>query len=403
VQLSFISLKFLLISGSAIVLLPLLRGWMRQVAFLLINLAFVAGFLLGPKSAAVAVAFILTGYAITLLIRRWPIWGFRGGLVFYVLLFVYLRNYGILASVLPESLLAKGLITVGLSFLFFKIVHVMIETSSGTLGPLTFPQYLNYCLNFTAYMMGPIQRFQDFRDQWTGEKEAIPLTFEAHLDALLRILIGFVKAYVIADAISPYALAESPDLLTMPLSELVLGIYAFYFFLYFNFSGYCDVVIGVGCLMGVRPPENFDKPYLARNISDFWNRFHRSLTQWLTDFVFSPAYKWALTTKGGAKRPLLSMNLSLMLTMVVSGLWHGTTLGFLLFGVVHGLYFVAFRTGEALFTRRFGKKRLRAFRKSRLVTVLSVATTLTAVSLSFVFFRLEAASALAVLGRLVGL
>lgn len=178
--------------------------------------------------------------------------------------------------------------------MFFKIVHVVVDASGGTIGRLDLLTYLNYCLNFATFMMGPIQRYQEYEAQWSGREEVRAPTFEAHLDAVLRILIGLVKAYVVSAYLSFFTLAGF-DPFAMPVSELLLRLVAFYFFLYINFSGYCDIVIGTAMLLGLRPPENFDKPFLARNIADFWLRFHRSLTQWLTSYVFSPLYKWTLT------------------------------------------------------------------------------------------------------------
>jgi D-alanyl-lipoteichoic acid acyltransferase DltB (MBOAT superfamily) len=313
-----------------------------------------------------------------------------------------MRDYEFLHWALPESMLTNILSTVGLSFLFFKIVHVMIEARSGTLCSLEFLTYLNYCLNFTTFMMGPIMRYQDYYAQWHGQKQAIPLCFETHLDAVLRILVGLFKAYVIADRLVPLALAHNSDILGLPLSVLLLRIYAFYFFLYFNFAGYCDVVIGIGSLLGVRPPENFNKPFLARNISDFWLRMHRSLTLWLTDYIFSPAYKWALEKDWFVSRPLLAMNIALLLTMLVSGLWHGTTLSFLLFGLAHGVYFIIYRTWDTLGAKRFGKKSLREWRRRWSFQLLGMFITFNAVAFSLIFFRLDEKQALQVFARFFG-
>ena len=402
-QVSLVSPEFLGLALAVAIALAVLGGLTRQLIFLAANLAFIWAMLLGTAGAIWTIAFCLLGYGLTAVVFRWPRWGFRVAVTLYVLLFVYLRSYTFVKWVLPESALAQGLATVGLSFLFFKVIHVMIEARSGTLGPFGFLTYLNYCLNFSVFMMGPIQRYQDFEAQWTGRRQAVALTFEAHLDAVLRILVGLVKAYVIAEWIAPHALTDSPDLLSLPHSALLLRIYAFYFFLYFNFSGYCDVVIGIGSLLGVRPPENFDKPFLARNISDFWMRFHRSLTQWLTDFVFSPTYKWALGQQFFASRPLLAVNLALMLTMTVSGLWHGATPGFLLFGLVHGLYFVVFRSWETLVHQRLGKQWLRRWRRNWFVDKVNMLLVLSAVAFSMIFFTLGARRGLELFGRLMGL
>ncbi len=394
--------SFLGLAIASALCLAVLGGIARQLIFLTANVLFVGGMLLSPEGAVSTVLFCVVGYVIVKWILSGSRWSFPVGLFTYVVLFAYLRNYGFLGWLLPGFALTHSqFATVGLSFLFFKIVHVMIEARSRTLGPIDFLSFSNYSLNFTTFMMGPIQRYQDYAGQWSGREQAIPLTATAHIDAVLRVLVGLVKAYVIADRLGPYALSDSTDLMTISRLTLLSRVYAFYFFLYFNFSGYCDVVIGLGSLLGVRPPENFDKPFLARNISDFWFRFHRSLTQWLTNYVFTPAYKKALTSFYFSTRPLLAMNVALLLTMLVSGLWHGTTISFLLFGLVHGLLFVIFRTWESLATKRYGKLRLRAWRQRPTVHLVSVLATMSAVALSLVFFRLDVDQALQVFARLM--
>jgi D-alanyl-lipoteichoic acid acyltransferase DltB (MBOAT superfamily) len=300
-----------------------------------------------------------------------------------------MRSYDFLKWMLPESLLTQVLSTIGLSFLFFKIVHIMIEARSGTLGQLHFLTYLGYCLNFVTFMMGPIQRYQDFYRQWHGIEQAIPSQFEAHLDALLRVLIGLVKAYVLADRLEVLALRPDTDVLGLPFLDLLVQVYAFYFFLYLNFSGYCDVVIGVGSLLGLKPPENFNLPFLSRNIADFWLRQHRTLTLWLTDYVFSPLYKWTLGRPRLASSPLLAANIALLITMLVSGLWHGTTVNFLFFGLTHGIFLIVYRIWDALLIRWFGRQAVKAWRQKWQVQFVGMILTFNAVAFAFIFFRLD--------------
>jgi D-alanyl-lipoteichoic acid acyltransferase DltB (MBOAT superfamily) len=263
----------------------------------------------------------------------------------------------------------------------------MIDAYSGTIGRLTFVSYLNYVLNFATFMMGPIQRYQDYRDQWDGVKEGIPADFESHLDMVLRILFGLTKAYVLAPLFLDAALQPDTVLVDLSPAGLIVQSYAFWVYLYLNFAGYCDVVIGIGSLFGVRPPENFNKPFLARNISDFWLRQHRSLTLWLTDYVFSPTYKRLLSRYG--RHRLAAANLSLMLTMMVSGLWHGTTLSFFLFGLVHGGWFVLYRSWDELLVRSLGKGAVRRLRKNVVVHAAGIFLTFNATALAFVFFQVR--------------
>jgi D-alanyl-lipoteichoic acid acyltransferase DltB (MBOAT superfamily) len=396
-QVSLLSPAFLALSVTAILLLGLLRGAARQAAFLAINLVFVAGLVLGWVGAVSSVSFVLFGYLLIQLTRRYAGVGLGAGVVVFTVVFVYMRRYDFLEWILPDALLTRALATAGLSFLFFKILHVMIEARSDTLGRFDFPTYLNYCLNFTTFTMGPIQRYQDYREQWDGERPAIALNFEAHLDALLRVLRGLVKVYVLAAWLLPKALSPDENLLQLSLPGLLVRCYAFWFYLYFNFSGYCDVVIGVGSLMGVRPPENFNMPFLARNISDFWLRQHRSLTLWLTDYVFTPSYKAALSRSRSAGHPLASAVACLMLTMLVSGLWHGTTLSFLLFGIVHGLWFVIYRIWDHLMTKWLGRRGLREWRQRRWVHATGVVLTFNATAFAFIFFQMRPDSLIAAL------
>lgn len=388
-QLSLLSPGFLALALLAIVLLPAIRRTARQIAFFAINLSFIWLVLLGPASGVVAILFALLGYLLVHVAISKGRTGLAIGLAIYIGVFVYLGRYDFIRWILPDGVLPDFLSTVGLSFLFFKVVHVMIDAHSSTIGRLDLITYLNYCLNFTTYAMGPIQRFQDYRAQWEGEQAALPNRFEPYLDMVVRILVGMVKVYVLAPFFEDRALQPNTNLLDLNLTGVVVQSYAFWFFLFLNFSGYCDVVIGIGSLFGVRPPENFNKPYLARNISDFWLRQHRSLTLWLTDYVFTPLYKKLLSTPRLSRRKLLAANVSLMTTMLISGLWHGTTISFLLFGLAHGMWFVVYRTWDTLLHRRWGRETVRRFRQNWLVHAAGILLTFNATAFTFVFFRLS--------------
>lgn len=398
---SLLSPGFLGLATAAVLLLGLTRGRLREIVFLGLNLVFLGRYLLGWKGTGTVVVFALIGFALIQGIRRGVPKVMGIGAAGLVALFVYMQDYEFLHFVLPEAVSTRAFVTVGLSFLFFKILHCMIEANSETLGRMGLLSYLNYAFNFTAFAMGPIQRYPDFRDQWEGEKRAIPLTLEAHLDAVLRILGGLVKAYVLAEWVFSFSMRPGMDLEAMSRLELLLSIYAFNVYLYLNFAGYCDVVIGVGSLMGVRPPENFDLPFIARNVSDFWQRQHRSLTTWLTDYVFNPSYKRLLSSPRFRRRNLLAINLALMLTMFVSGVWHGTTMGFVVFGLLHGLYQVVYRSWDAYMQKKLGKKALRQWRKKAWVHAAGVVITFNAVSFAFVFFQFDAAEGFGLLWRLV--
>jgi D-alanyl-lipoteichoic acid acyltransferase DltB (MBOAT superfamily) len=398
-MISMLSPAFLGLVVVAVILLGTLEGVPRQLAFIAINLVFLLGMLLGVGGTLVVFGFLAIGYLLLLGILRDSRWAFAAGLPALVLLFVYMQDYKFLHLFVPESMLTSVLATVGLSFLFFKIAHVLIEAKSGTLGEIDGLSYVGYCTNFTAFAMGPLQRFPDFRDQWSARNQDLPL--EHYLDAVIRILVGLVKAYVLAEWAKPFILLYGTDTADLPLGDLLLGIYAFNVYLYLNFAGYTDVMIGAGTLFGVRPPENFDKPFLARNVSDFWQRQHRSLTLWLTDYVYTPTFKRFLSAPRLKTWPLLANSLALMVTMVVSGLWHGTSFGFLLFGMMHGAYLVINRIWDAWLKNRFGKKRVRQLRSQLWAHALAIFITFNAVSFSFVPFQLGGGETVEIFRRLL--
>jgi len=389
-DLPILSIDFLSLAVVGVILVAATRGALRQTLFLAVNLLFLAGILLGVNGTLSMLGFVLIGYVLILSARRSPYWGLRLGIPAFVILFVYMRSYHFLQWFVPASLLTDVLATVGLSFLLFKILHMAIEAQSKTLGNLDFVSYLNYSLNFTTFMMGPIQRYQDYREQWTGEREAIPLTLEAHLDAVLRILWGLFRIFVLGAMVQPYMMQYGTTVSAASFTAMLVQIYAFYFFLYFNFGGYCDVVIGLGSLLGVRPPENFNKPFVSRNISDFWLRQHRSLTLWLTDYVFTPSLKRALRNPWLRYHTTLAVSVSLMGTMMVSGLWHGTTAGFFLFGLAHGLMLVVYHVWDAWLIRTWGRAVVARWRERPLVHLGGIFLTFNGTAFAFVFFQLGA-------------
>jgi D-alanyl-lipoteichoic acid acyltransferase DltB (MBOAT superfamily) len=141
--------------------------------------------------------------------------------------------------------------------------------------------------------------------------------------------------------------------------------------------------------MGIRPPENFNKPFLSKNVSEFWLRMHRSLTLWLTDYVFSPTYKRALSSRILSAHPVTAMSYALLVTMIVSGLWHGTTASFLVFGIVHGIYLVIQRVWEAAISARLGRKKARELRQRLFYRFSSTLLTFHATAFAYVFFVLD--------------
>lgn len=382
-----LSIEFVALAVALIFWVRFVRGPLRLAGFLLGSAGYAASFLT-PVGRLTTAGFLLAGYALALSARRWPR-STAPAVAALVASFAVLRGYGVVLALLPEGLWSTELATAGLSYLLFKIVHVVVDAAGGRLPGLTLPSYLAYCLNFTTFLLGPIQRYQSFTEQWEGRREPLAADLDAHLDAVNRVLRGYLKKWVVADFLSTRVLLPGAAIAGLSPGEALLGAWGFYLYLYFDFSGYCDVVIGIGKLMGVAPPENFRLPFLSPNIQQYWLRVHRSLTEWLTSYVFHPLYTALLRSKRMHGHHLAARNLAIAATMLVAGVWHGTTLSFLAFGVVHALYQVGYRTLEYALSARLGAAGLRALRARRIWAVAGTVVTFVLTASAYLFFVLS--------------
>jgi D-alanyl-lipoteichoic acid acyltransferase DltB (MBOAT superfamily) len=387
---------FLALVVCAVLVMPALPDQWKGALFLALNVTFVASYWRWP-GLLVGLAFCLAGYIAARSVRN------RGALALGLAIGTLTAGFVVLR---PRSLDGSGdahvaglAVLAGLSFLFFRMLHVVVDSSSGILKPMSLGSYLNYCLNFTTFLMGPLQRYQDFAAQWKGEAPPVAEGFEAHLDATNRALRGAVKAFALAPLIAPFALQSDVSVETLSARRLLFETYAFYVVLYLDFSGYCDLVIGIGTLMGIRPPENFRFPFLSRNVSEYWLRVHRSLTLWLTDYVFTPIYRWAIGTRALGAHAFLALAAALVATMLVAGAWHGTSANFLMFGLVHGVALVVMRGYEQLMTRWMGRNRFRRYSQAPLVSAAAVFLTYNFTSLAYVFFVLDLPRSLRLIER----
>lgn len=378
------SWTFLALALCAVVLLPALRTGFRATLFFAINLLFAWSYW-GWFALPFGLLYCLTGYGLARFVRG------RGTLALTASLAVLTAMLLVLGgrAFTPDLNETAGIAVVaGVSFLYFKMVHVIVDTAGATMAPPPLGLYLNYCLNFTTLLMGPIQRYKDFASQWSSQDQPASVGFESQLDAVNRVLRGLVKAFVLAPWLAPFIIRPGLAIESLSAIDLLLQIYTFYIFLYLDFSGYCDIMIGIGALMGIRPPENFRFPFIARNVSDYWLRVHRSLTLWLTDYIFTPSYRFALRTQL-SRYPFLAVAASLMLTMLAAGVWHGTQMHFVLFGLVHGMALVAVRGYEAMMIEWRGKAAFRRFSDGRLVTAIAVLLTFNFTSLAYMLFALS--------------
>jgi D-alanyl-lipoteichoic acid acyltransferase DltB (MBOAT superfamily) len=336
------SFQFIVFGLATALLVNLNRSstW-RSIVLFVANMVFLGLLAQDPIVFLPLAGFLLLGYAGLVMIRRGVskavVWSVLG----IIFVYIWLKKY----TFLPEGIfLHFPYFTLGLSYIFFRVLHLLIEAGKGEearrigLGP-----YLLYTLNFTTLVSGPIQRFDEFaRDQFASQP--VPLGTRVIGRQLERIVLGFFKVNVLATllhGVQESAMAQMfrplPIALKLLAAFLLAVIYPF--FLYANFSGYIDIVISLARLMRVRLPENFDRPFSASSFLDFWNRWHITLSKWLRNYTYNPMYFLLFFSM----RRITSVNLQPLLgvlcffvTFFLVGIWHGRTSEFIFFGVLQG-------------------------------------------------------------------
>jgi alginate O-acetyltransferase complex protein AlgI len=228
------------------------------------------------------------------------------------------------------------LFVIGVSYFSFKMIHFIVESYKGGVASPTYPEFLNYILFFPSFTSGPIARFPAFRDGISND--AAPDLRGDLRNAGLRILNGLFKKLVLAMILYKYTFMN-PDLdpAALPLWAAVAVTYASTVYFYLDFSAYSDLAIGAARALGITLPENFNNPFLKPNIQKLWAAWHMSLTQWLTDYIYWPLCRKLRRGSFFADHPVLLSNISITVTFIACGMWHGNTLAFLLWGLYHGI------------------------------------------------------------------
>jgi alginate O-acetyltransferase complex protein AlgI len=223
--------------------------------------------------------------------------------------------------------------TISLSFLAFRMIHVVLDSHAGVIEKIDWLTFLNYIFFAPISVAGPIVRYQEFQQGFASPAVLEPSAF---VNSIRRIVIGLVKKVFIATPLTPYVLGNMEPSGPYPFLTLFAACFLYSVYIYADFSGYTDMAIGSASLFGIKIPENFNKPYLATNLQEFWNRWHMTLSNWLRTYLFYPLNK-VFVQKFPAQANRLDPMVAVVLTFAIAGIWHGNSWNFLLFGLMHGL------------------------------------------------------------------
>jgi D-alanyl-lipoteichoic acid acyltransferase DltB (MBOAT superfamily) len=224
----------------------------------------------------------------------------------------------------------------GFSYVAFRLIHTLRDRQTGILPALSLREYVTFVVFAPAYTAGPIDRAERFIDDLRALPQSSLLNADRLTHGFTRIAVGMFKKFAIADSLALFSLDTLNATQAVSTGALWVMLYGYALRLFFDFSGYSDIAIGIGILLGIKLPENFDRPYLKHNITAFWQAWHISLTNWVRFYIFSPLSRNLLRRdpKPSTEVIMLVCNLS---TMGIIGLWHGVTVPFLIWGVWHGL------------------------------------------------------------------
>jgi alginate O-acetyltransferase complex protein AlgI len=221
----------------------------------------------------------------------------------------------------------------GFSYLAFRLIHTLRDRQSGRLPSASLAEYLIYAIFFPAFSSGPIDRLERFLKDL---RSPTLLDADEASEAVRRLIVGLFKKFAVADTIAIIALnPQVAGQVTHP-GWLWVMLYAYALQIYFDFSGYTDIALGTARILGFHLPENFNNPYGRTNLTQFWNNWHMTLTQWVRAYFFNPITRW-LRVKKPDLSPLLVMAIGQIGTMLLIGLWHGITVNFIIWGLWHGI------------------------------------------------------------------
>ena len=267
------------------------------------------------------------------------------------------------------------LLPIGLSFHTFQAMSYTIEVYRGNQkAEKHFGIYALYVMFYPQLVAGPIERPQQILHQFYEKKS---FDYERVKSGLLLMLVGFFKKLVIADRLAIIVNPIFNDAQSFPTSSLWLAAVCFSFQIYCDFSGYSDIAIGSARVMGFDLMKNFNQPYLSKSVSEFWKRWHMSLSTWFRDYVYIPL--------GGNRVAVPRWVFNIFLVFVLSGLWHGANWTFLIWGALHGFYLIIGYVFKSNTERYFHAIKLSKY--GGLLTIWNITVTFFLVTIAWVFFR----------------
>ncbi len=235
-----------------------------------------------------------------------------------------------------HSELASYIGFTGMSYISFKIWELLMQIHDGRINQLKFIDVMGFLTFAPPFSSGPIGRYQGFLEESEKKLKRETYVTEYLIPGVKKIVLGMFYKFSVAFLINEYVLSRYE---TFSVKGAIAYMYAYTLYLFFDFAGYSLMAVGTGYLMGIKLPDNFNKPFLSRNMKEFWERWHISLSTWFNDFIFS---RFVLNNirNGLFKNPKVAARWAYMVTMLVMGFWHGFYWHYIIYGLYHGILLV---------------------------------------------------------------
>lgn len=347
-----------------------------------------------PQIEITVIIFLIFGF-ILLLLRKNSSSFLTFGLILLIGIFLILKIPSLtlwlsssLRELVGQSLTTASVLDIrwlGFSYIAFRLIHTIRDKQTGRLPSVDLSEYITYVLFFPAFTAGPIDRIErfikDLRQPYEG------LSQEKLFEAGQRLIIGLFKKFAIADSLALIALNDMNATQVTSTIWMWVLVYSYAFQIYFDFSGYTDIALGIAKFVGIHLPENFSAPYLKPNLTQFWNNWHMTLTQWFRSYFFNPITRWLRSWQKPLSIPVMIL-LTQVATMVLIGFWHGVTWNFTLWGLWHGVgLFIHNRWNN--FTKAKASEWASTSIKQNILNICGIIFTFHFVALGWIFFALS--------------
>ena len=287
------------------------------------------GFKVAVRTLPALASIVLWNYLMALLSKKWKPFlsiGVIGNLAFFFYYKIWNEFARLIDGLLSSNLtIEKLVIPIGLSFILFHGISYLLDIRHGKVKPnRNFAEFALYMLFFPKLAQGPIVKYYEFEPYLCNRQ----VDFAGLVSGLERFIVGLAKKVLVADVLAlTVNRIFSFTYGQMDVASAWLGSILFTLQIYLDFSGYSDMAIGIGRMFGFRIPENFNFPYASTSISEFWRRWHITLGAWFREYLYIPL--------GGSRKGNVYLNL--FVVFLVTGIWHGSSLVFILWGICHGL------------------------------------------------------------------